>query len=215
METPPRSPPGTPKASGAGGAPMGYAGRPNMANAKQRALNVRKQRNELMAMRALERDPNLGDNKVLVNLTTGYVDPSVAHMFRGVKGGPRVVPKELLQTKFPGWGAIGAAAPKAHPFGVRPGASMGAWGSGGPPVSMDMGAAGGEQQAPSGLSTVVGSAYASEASDEEGFPNNNPKAPNGKRRKTEENKQGGGRRKTRKGGKSRKMKKLKTRSKRK
>jgi hypothetical protein len=80
---------------------------------------------------------------------------------------------------------------------------------------MGMAAAGGEQQAPSGLSTVVGSAYASEASDEEGFPNNNPKAPNGKRRKTEKKEQGGGRRKTRKGGKSRKVKKLKTRSKRK
>jgi hypothetical protein len=172
-----------------------------------------------MAARLAKRpvDKELLKNKVLINLTTGYVDPSVAHMFRGVKGGPRVDP----QTKFPGWGATGAAAaPKAHPFGVKPGASMGAWGSGGPPLSMGMaaagmGAAGGEQQAPSGLSTVVGSAYASEASDEEGFPNNNPTAPNGKRRKTEENKQGGGRRKTRKGGKSRKMKKLKTRSKRK
>jgi hypothetical protein len=180
METPLKSTPGTPKA--------GAAGRGNMMNRRHLALDP-------MAARRAKRpvDPELLKNKTLVNLTTGYVDPSVAHMFRGVKGGPRVVPQELLQSKFPGWGAIGAAAaPKAHPFGVRPGASMGAWGSGGPPVSMDMAAAG------------MGAAG--------GFPNNNPKAPNGKRRNTEEEKQGGGRRKTYK---SRKVKKLKTRSKRK
>jgi len=204
METPP----GTPKRGNAGGA-GGYAGTGNMMNRKYLAFDPRAARN---AKRPVDRE--LLENKVLINLTTGYMDPAIRPM-----GPPRVVPQELLRSKFPGWGAIAATAPKAHPFGVRPGVSMGAWGSGGPPVSMAMGAAGGEQtQAPSGRSTVASeypSAYASEesgVSDYEELPNTNPKG--AKREKKEE--QGGGRRKkTRKGRKSRKVKKLKTRSKRK
>ena len=93
METPP----GTPKPASRNA--IAHASRGNMMNERHLAFDPRAKR---LAMKPV--DPELLRNAVLFNASTGYVDPAVAHVFKGVI--PKAPPKPPV-APF-NWGAAAA-----------------------------------------------------------------------------------------------------------